>query len=84
MSFARHPFHEVFRRFEGDGRGRGHLQGVTGGGETIAFVGGGQQAVMADALEARRQDVLQETADACPEPVEGKTGPGMRITRLPP
>jgi hypothetical protein len=66
MEILRRPgrYFLSFRRFEGDGRGRGHLQGVAGGGETVAFAGRRQQAAMADALEAGRPHVLQEAVGA--------------------
>ena len=59
----RHPAHEAFGGFQGRLRRFGLLEGDAGGGEAVALVGGGEQAVMADALEPRRQHMLQEAFD---------------------
>ena len=59
----RHPAHEVFGGFECRRRGGGDVEGVPGNGKAVAFAGGGQQAVMADALEPRRQHMLQKAFD---------------------
>jgi hypothetical protein len=59
----RYPLHERFRSFERQWRRRGDLKRLAGLGQTVAFVSWRQQPIVANPLEARWQDMLQETAD---------------------
>jgi hypothetical protein len=59
----RYPLHERFRSFDRQWRRRGDLKHLPGLGQTFAFVSRRQQPIVANPLKARRQYMLQETAD---------------------